>query len=154
MIPVMIWLFFIIDKLYTNSSDLRPLKPPNQKQIIDLKEIIYFLNFGKSALYTLTAILTIFERRAIRREIKDSPLLEIDENLTEEIYKNILQQSKNPNDHDLLQTYRQLVERRKMTVTHNSNSLDNSALMLSKDPQSINNLKDSDASLKKGKENV
>jgi hypothetical protein len=144
----MIWLFFIIDKLYSAGSDLKPLKPPNQKQIIDLKEIIFYFNFAKSFLYLFTAVLTILERRKLNIEINQSPLLDVDDTLTEDIYRNIIEQSKNPGDPELLDEYKKICEKRRMSL--NRASLDISHF--GRDTfESINHKDSADAMASKGK---
>jgi predicted DNA-binding WGR domain protein len=59
-------------------------------------------------LYLLTAIITCRERTIMTNEIEASPLISVDENLTEELYKNIIQQCKNPEDNELVIQYNRI----------------------------------------------
>jgi hypothetical protein len=132
-------------------DDIRPIGPSNIKEIIQIREILYYFSFAKSFLYVLSAILTILQRRKLMRALEDSPLLDIDDTLTEEIYRNIIQQSKHPDNPILLQEYKKLIEeRRKMTQIKTANSQETSSLNLTKNLESINYNKDSDLSVKKG----
>jgi hypothetical protein len=132
----MIWLFFIIDSLYASGSDRKPLQPSNEKQIVDLKEIIYYFSFAKSFFYIATAGLTIYERKRLMRNVKRSPLLEIDDTLTEDIYNNIIQQSKNPDNPVLMEEYKRLVDDKKRLTVGNSQKSSG----LTNNPDSINNV--------------
>lgn len=64
----------------------------------------------KIILYLLTTVITCREIRILTSEIEASPLFIVDENMTEELYKNILQQSKNPDDNELVQQYHKISE--------------------------------------------
>jgi hypothetical protein len=108
----MIWIFFLIDKLYGEGTALKPIGPSMDKIIVDVKAILLYIAFTKSFLYVITALLTIYDRIKLIREIKNSPLLGIDDNLTEDIYKNIIQQSQHPNNPELLEEYKRLVTAR------------------------------------------
>ncbi len=108
----MIWLFFLIDKLYGQGTGLKPIGPSIDKNILELKNIIFYISFVKSFFYITTSFISIYERRKLKRELKNSPLLEIDDNLTEEIYKNIIQQSKNPDNLELIEEYKRLISLR------------------------------------------
>ena len=107
-IPSIFWLLFIIDVLYENGNDMKSIKPSEIKEIYDLKEIAYYISCIKSVFYLVSALLTILERSALVIEIKASPFSCIDESLTEELYNNILRQSKNPEDESLISEYKRL----------------------------------------------
>ena len=117
MIPIILWLFFLIDNLYGKGSGIKPLKPSNEIEILTLKNVLYYISFVKSFLYLATGIITIYERKKLLREIKNSPLLLIDDSLTEEIYQNIIQQSKFPDNPVLIEEYRRLLDSRRKTVS-------------------------------------
>jgi hypothetical protein len=144
----MIWLFFIIDSLYSTGTDRKPLEPSNKEIIIDLKEIIYYFSFAKSFFYLATAILTIYERNRLMKNIKNSPLCDIDDTLTEDIYNNIIQQCKNPDNHILLEEYKKLVIDKKRCSLNDSQKSSG----LTNNPDSINNVvnKDVEIDVKKG----
>lgn len=59
-------------------------------------------------------------------EFEASPLTSVDENLTEELYKNIIQQCKNPEDNELVVEYKkisnEIKEKRKKTDKENEAS--------------------------------
>ena len=61
-----------------------------------------------SSLYLITAVLVLVERNRIKTDIQNSPLLYIDDTLTEEIYNNIIQQGKSPGDTLLVLEYNRL----------------------------------------------
>jgi hypothetical protein len=147
---LIIWLFFIIENLYFGGDGIKPIGPSNIKEILQLKDLLYYFSFAKSFLYLLSAILTILQRRRLMRALQNSPLLEIDDTLTEEIYRNIIQQSKNPDNPILLEEYKKLVDdRRKLTLMRTTNSQESSSLNLTKNLESINNNKDTDLVVRK-----
>ena len=125
----MIWIFFLIDKLYGEGTALKPIGPSMDKIIVDLKGILFYIAFTKSFLYGITAVLTIYERRKLIREIKNSPLLGIDDSLTEDIYKNIIQQSQHPDNPELVEEYKRLVTARRNTgsavMNESTNAINN-----------------------------
>jgi hypothetical protein len=59
----------------------------------------------------------MYDRRKLIREIKNSPLLVIDDSLTEDIYKNIIQQSQHPDNPELVEEYKRLVKARSNTAS-------------------------------------
>lgn len=119
LIPGMIWLFFVIDYISEKDKVRKPLGPSDIGSIINMKETIYFLGIVKSVMYILTGIFTILERQQMIKEIESSPLIAIDEFLTEELYKNILEQGLHPDDAKLQ------IEYRRLKTTDRSKSFDN-----------------------------
>ena len=93
----------------------------------------YYLTFIKISLYLITLIFTCQEKKFLTDEIESSPLIVVDENLTEELYKNILQQSQNPEDNKLIEQFRKIstdiIEKRKKTE-HNETSSSRNNLTL------------------------
>jgi hypothetical protein len=87
---------------------MKEITPADIQQIYNLKQIQFFINFVKAALYLCSCVLTYFERKKIIQEIASSPLVDIDETLTEDLYKNIISQSKDPDNHALQDEYRRL----------------------------------------------
>jgi hypothetical protein len=65
-------------------------------------------------MYIFSGILTFNERNKLIKEMEFSPLTNIDENLNEELYKNIIKQSKNPDDPELLKEYKRLSLNKKL----------------------------------------
>jgi hypothetical protein len=91
-----------------------------REEAFELSRIIdktYYIILSKIAIYLITTIITCRERKILTTEIEASPLINVDETLTEELYKNILQQSKNPEDNELVKQYRkisnEIMEKRK-----------------------------------------
>jgi hypothetical protein len=112
MLPVAIWSIYLLDKLLASDTNT---------DSIDLKNLIYLINYAKSSFYLITAILTLFERKKLVEEIDSSPLSCIDECLTEDLYKNIISQSKNPDDHQLIEEYKRLtINNRNTNKTYNN----------------------------------
>jgi hypothetical protein len=122
----MIWLFFLIDKLYSEGTGLKPIGPTTDLIIVQMKDVNLYISFSKSFLYMISSLLTIFERRKMKREIKNSLLLVIDDNLTEEIYQNIIQQSKNPDNPELVEEYKRLISMKR--ITPNSSAVMNESI--------------------------
>lgn len=110
---IVIWASYIVDEIIQNKDD-QILSPDDNATLLNLKAIVFFVNCLKTILYLFTAILTLIERKNLKDEIKLSPLTVIDESLTEELYKNIILQSKNPDDIKLLVEYRRLTESLKL----------------------------------------
>lgn len=75
-----------------------------------LKYMIVIISIPKTIMYFLTAFITIYERSQLLKEIKLSPLSIIDETLTEDLYKNIISQSKDPDNPKLKEEYKILKE--------------------------------------------
>jgi len=76
----------------------------------------------------LSFILTICERKNLLKEIDTAPLTFIDESLTEELYQNIINQSKNPNNKNFIAEFNRLNENReKKILDAKGSSLDISA---------------------------
>lgn len=107
-ITCLIWLLYIIDKLYGLGSGIKVIGPSDIRSIYDLKVVGFYINLVKSVLYLISGLITIRERNELLKEMKASPLLRIDESLSAEIYQNILMQSKNPDDPELAHEYRRL----------------------------------------------
>jgi hypothetical protein len=95
----------------------------NDIEILEYKEVIFYISIMKSFLYFLTAILIFMERNQIKTEIKNSPLMDIDDMLTAEIYENIIEQSKSPEDNKLLDYYKKLMDDHKIRKASKSDSL-------------------------------
>ena len=92
-------------------------------------EICYFFNnseitnvkLGKNLLFIITCFKIIFrfiniifiikEKNKINQEIKSSPLNNIDDFISEDLYHNIIKMSKNPNDISLIKDYEKLSKR-------------------------------------------
>jgi len=77
-------------------------------------KLAYYINFPKTIMYIFSGILTFNERNKLIKEMEFSPLTNIDENLNEELYKNIIKQSKNPDDPELLKEYKRLSLNKKL----------------------------------------
>jgi len=98
----MIWFLFF---------GYRILVPSGEDESTNLKLMSFIEIFGiiKTLLYLSTGITTLIERRKLVEEIRISPLNCIDESLTEELYKNIINQCKKPNDSYLLNEYKRMI---------------------------------------------
>ncbi len=128
----MIWSFFLIDFIYFHGWDMRTIQPPNLAQVVRYKEIlIYFLSI-KSFLYFTAFVFTIIERNHIMKEIMCSIYKEIDTNLNEDLFNNMINQCKNPSNNKLKREYSGLL---------NKSSI--------RDDETIANMTDSDNNLNK-----
>lgn len=102
----------------------------------NIRSGVFVLNLIRSFLYFVTAILTILERKVLIKELNESPFLNINETLNEELYKNILLLGKNPDDQGLVNEYRRL------TLQSNKNrseKIDDSGASSCNNKSSINN---------------
>ena len=62
-------------------------------------------------LLIISVVLSLIERKNIINEYTDTPLSQINENISEELYKNILSQSVNPNDKKLEEEYKRIINK-------------------------------------------
>ena len=62
-------------------------------------------------LLLISVVLSIIERNQIINEYTNTPLSQINENISEELYKNILSQSVNPNDKKLEEEYKRIINK-------------------------------------------
>ena len=85
--------------------------------------IIFFLISGQIILLLLNIFLCILQRNKIIKEMKEAPLNYVDQNLTEEMYKNILTQSLNPEDQTLKLEFIEKLQQRKSSSRYSSSSL-------------------------------
>jgi hypothetical protein len=128
---VIILLFGIHSLIYSSISKLE-IYVKFLFVIISLEifmEICYFFNnseitnvkLGKNLLFIITCFKIIFrfiniifiikEKNKINQEIKSSPLNNIDDFISEDLYHNIIKMSKNPNDISLIKDYEKLSKR-------------------------------------------
>jgi len=67
-------------------------------QILSIFKIFDYLMIIKALFYLFSFVVICFMRRVIIRDYESSPLLIVDESLTEELYNDIIQQSKHPEE--------------------------------------------------------
>ena len=84
--------------------------------------VAYFI-FSQIIILFINFIFGLFYRFAALKELNESPLNRIDEFITEDMYKNILTQSLNPDDKDLKKDFEKQFEQRK--TERNSSSSEN-----------------------------
>ena len=75
--------------------------------------MIVFLTFGQSCVLFILFIFGLFYKCKLSKELDESPLNHVDEFITEDMYKNILTQSLNPNDKKLKKDFKKQFEQRK-----------------------------------------
>ena len=75
--------------------------------------MIVFLTFGQSCFLFILFIFGLFYKCKLSKELDESPLNRVDEFITEDMYKNILTQSLNPNDKKLKKDFKKQFEQRK-----------------------------------------
>ena len=85
--------------------------------------IIFFLISGQITLLLLNIFLCILQRNKIIKEMKEAPLNYVDQNLTEEMYNNILTQSLNPEDQKLKLEFIEKLQQRKSSSRYSSSSM-------------------------------
>jgi len=115
---------------------MRDLDPPEIKDILSCKETLQIIDSIKFILYITNFIFVFILRKHIIREEEESPLLSIDDHLNEDLYKNIIKQSQNPNDMSLHLEYNRIYS---MSRQRNSGSLQNDPDM-DKTDENINNI--------------
>ena len=75
------------------------------KYILSFKLKSQIINMLKFGFNFLTFIFVFVERKLIIKEENNYPLLSIDDNMNEELYKNIIKQSQFPDDENLIIEY-------------------------------------------------
>ena len=73
----------------------------------------------------ITITLSIIERHSLIKQISNTPLSQIDDKLSEELYKNIISQSVNPNDKKLEEEYIRLSIKHRENINSANSSQDN-----------------------------
>lgn len=85
----------------------------------------FVINCVSSFSTILTIVLTIIERYSLIKQLSTTPLSQIDDKLSEELYKNILSQSINPNDKKLEEEYVRLSSKHRENINSANSSQDN-----------------------------
>ena len=89
-----------------------------------MNTILYIISC-KTLFYFTTFVLTIFERKNIRKELKNSLFRNINDNLSKDIYENILAQCKYPKDTKLTIKYDELIKKSNISSKLNDVNLSN-----------------------------
>ena len=79
-----------------------------------------FIIFAQMVFLFATFIFGLFYRYQLKKDLEESPLNKVDEFMTEEMYRNIIRQSLNPNDITLKRDFEKQFEQRKVEITQNS----------------------------------
>lgn len=109
------WLLYFIQNIVMENRGL-------ELDDANLNNLTFIMIFPRTILYLINIVLTLWERKIIYTEIKTSPLSIIDESLTEDLYNNIIQQGKNPDDNELKNEYRRLtLAKNRKTLNDKSN---------------------------------
>lgn len=87
-----------IDLFSEIRSKLGELHQSEAKKIISIIEVFDYLMIVKALFYLFSCIIVCLMRKVIIRDYESSPLLIVDESLTEELYNDIIQQSKHPDE--------------------------------------------------------
>lgn len=110
---IIIFFFFfsiiLVNVIVENINTFKSIHSSLLTKIRRYKELNFYFCIVKTILFAITSILTIKERKLILKEIQQSPYLNIDENLTEALYKNIIEQGKHPDDNNLKEAYNRLI---------------------------------------------
>ena len=84
------------------------------EHLVEKTILINFISISLQIFFCiLHSVLCIAERQMIIKEIIDSPLNYVDENMTEDIYKNILSQSLNPEDKRLKENLQKFLNKKR-----------------------------------------
>jgi len=121
-----IFLFYIsivLVNIIYDANELQDVIPTALTEIRRNKIYNIYLYCAKTLFYFITSILSLIERNKILCEVRHSPYSNIDETLTESLYKNIIEQSKNPGDKSLREAYKRMTINSKINInTINSTS--------------------------------
>ena len=79
-----------------------------------------FIIFAQIVFLFATFIFGLFYRYQLKKDLEESPLNKVDEFMTEEMYRNIIRQSLNPNDISLKKDFEKQFEQRKAEIRQNS----------------------------------
>jgi len=79
-----------------------------------------FIIFAQIVFLFATFIFGLFYRYQLKKDLEESPLNKVDEFMTEEMYRNIIRQSLNPNDITLKKDFEKQFEQRKAEIRRNS----------------------------------
>ena len=79
-----------------------------------------FIIFAQIVFLFATFIFGLFYRYQLKKDLEESPLNKVDEFMTEEMYRNIIRQSLNPNDITLKKDFEKQFEQRKTEIRRNS----------------------------------
>jgi hypothetical protein len=71
-------------------------------------------------MFIMTTFITISERNKLIKEINTSLYSVVDETLTQDLYKNIIEQSKHPNDYKLYAEFKRLTKDRVSRIINSS----------------------------------
>ena len=79
-----------------------------------------FIIFFQMVFLFATFVFGLFYRYQLNKELEESPLNKVDEFMTEEMYRNIIRQSLNPNDITLKKDFEKQFEQRKTEFSRNT----------------------------------
>ena len=79
-----------------------------------------FIIFFQMVFLLATFVFGLFYRYQLNKELEESPLNKVDEFMTEEMYRNIIRQSLNPNDITLKKDFEKQFEQRKTEFNRNT----------------------------------
>ncbi len=89
-----------IDIFLAFKDKLKEIHEKQATQILIIYGIFDYLTIIKALFYLFSFVIVSFTRRVIIRDYENSPLLIVDESLTEELYKDIIHQSKHPEENN------------------------------------------------------
>ena len=118
-IYVIILFFFIFEKIF---SIIILYKKGDINFTYSIKDIIFYIISFQIILLIINFISCLIQRKQIIKEIKEAPLNYVDQNITEDIYNNILTQSLNPDDKKLKVDFKKKIELRKNASSRFSSS--------------------------------
>jgi hypothetical protein len=113
MIPLVSWTIFALDVFIDGSGGEKFDK-------LNMKQYVIYLNCAKSFMFLLTTFITISERNKLMKEINTTLYSVVDESLTQDLYNNIIEQSKHPNDYKLYAEFKRLTKDRVSRINNTS----------------------------------
>jgi FlaA1/EpsC-like NDP-sugar epimerase len=103
---VFIIIFYTALTITTYIYELSLVKKADDLQNVTFfKTILLYICLSKTALYFLAIFMTHKERRKILQQINESPYNIVDEEFTEQMYKNIIDHSINPKNKDVKEEF-------------------------------------------------
>lgn len=101
---------FLVDIIMEVIPRMRDIADSEIQSILSSKEVSNLLIEIKLFLYLLSEIFVCIVRRDLIKEERSSPLLSIDDQLNEELYKNIIQQSQFPDNEKFVMEYTRICD--------------------------------------------
>lgn len=113
--------------LYNDNNNVLVLKPNIQNESFkSMFKILLFIKLFFELISLVSSVFSFIIIKRIKKESAETPLILINEGLTEDIYKNIIDQSQNPNDPKYKDTLIKLIRDSLYRSSDSKSNIDNS----------------------------